>query len=120
MADDGFNGATISWGAASQLPLRSIRYSASAAKVDITGCADTVKTYVGGILDAEVTLEVVGGTAITVGATAALVIAFGAATVDTAVGDDSNLWICTGIETGGDLDGEVTTSLTVVPTTPTA
>ena len=117
MADVGFNGSTITFGGAQAL-MRSIRYSGSEAKVDVSSAVDTFKLYEGGLGDFEVTFDLVGGTVITIGETSAVDINW-----NDGGGHDGSIvlaagtWVCIGVEVGGDMDGEITSSVTVVPHT---
>lgn len=118
---DGFNGSTIAFDTGVEVPLRSIRYSNSAAKVDVSGAGDTVKTYVAGLKDPEVTFDVVGGSAVAVGVAAAITISWNDGSSDD--GSDGGApvatWLCINHETSGDMDGEIVTSITCVPATAT-
>lgn len=115
MANAGFNGSTITIGS-SVSHLRSIRYSSSAAKVDLSGSADAIKTYAAGIPDLEITFDVVGTTSLAIGAAAsAVTIAWYDAGGPT--GALAGTWIIVGVEVSGDMDGEITSSITLVPAT---
>lgn len=118
MADAGFNGSTIDFGG-NVLHLRSIRHSSSAAKADLTGSADAIKTYAAGLLDCEVTFDVVGTTALVIGDDYDVDIEWNDGIdyhdgSETGVGA-TNVWIVTGVEVSGDMDGEITSSITCVP-----
>jgi hypothetical protein len=96
--------------------LRSISWRESAARADVTGSADTAKTYVTGVPDNEVTVSIVGGAG---------------ATID--VGDIGALWVywrdvgssidgtlsdraqVSDVQTDGSMDGEIITQITFVP-----
>ncbi len=67
MANDGFNGSTISFAGSGQTPLRDINYDASVAEVDVSGAGDTETTYVAGQLNRTFTCQIVGGTTIAPG-----------------------------------------------------
>lgn len=115
MADDGFNGSTISFASGDMVPLRDIRYADACAKVDISGAADGIKTYVGGLPDPEITFEIVGGSTIVAGDTGAIVIAFNDGGGPT--GALAATWLVTSVDTGGSIDSELTSSFTCVPAT---
>ena len=51
MANDGFNGATITFGGAALTGLRSLEFSESGPKVNVTGSADLTTTYETGVPD---------------------------------------------------------------------
>ena len=109
MADDGFNGSTITIGS-SQLPLLSITHETVAAEIDLTGAADTEGTYVVGIPHEKVTFEVVGVSALAVAATAVEVaIAWNDGSTDTLTTGQ-----CSGNTVTGSIDDKITSSLTFV------
>jgi hypothetical protein len=112
MADDGFNGSKIKIGEADQVPLRDIEYSSEAAKVDISGAADTYKTYVAGIPDNTITFTVVGRTTVEIGDTETFTITWNDGTTDVLTDG-----IVVGVSATGSLDGEITSSITVATTT---
>jgi hypothetical protein len=109
MADVGFNGSTVTFNGA-QIPLRDIDVSHDAAKVDITGAGDAVKTFLAGQKDSTITFTVVGTTDLVVGGTYAITVAW-----NDGESDAFTTGVVTGLTTSGSLDGEVTTSITVVP-----
>jgi hypothetical protein len=114
-----FNASTISFASETTTPLRSIRYSASGAKVQVSGVADAAKLYEAGIPDLEVTFDIVGATAIVIGDAGALTIGWGGGT-DPPTGVLAATWVCTGVDTSGDEDSEIITSVTCVPATAAA
>ena len=112
MANDGFNGTTISFGG-NQVPLVDVNYSDTAAEIDITGCAEaTMHRYLAGIPDPTVTFTVVGHAGINAGDVAQTVIAWFDGTTDTL--DDM---ICTGADVTGSLDDKISSSITLRGTT---
>lgn len=113
MADDGFNGATISIASTGQTPLLDINYSESCAKVQVTGSADAEKRYVNGNVDKTVSFTVVGTTTANVGATGAISIVWGDAGSTTTT---ITTGIVTSISTSGSEDSPITTTIEVVPT----
>ena len=112
MADDGFNGSTISFGTPDQSPLRDIPVSESGAEVDVTGCADTFKTYKSGIPDETVTFTIVGGSALAIGTEGAVTVAWNDGGTDGTLTNG----VIVGKETSGSMDGEILTAITVRPT----
>lgn len=110
-ANDGFNGSTISFGSAGQAPLRDVEYSEEAAKVDVTGAGDAEKSYVAGIPDKTITFTVVGVTSVLVGDEGAVSIGWNDGSTSTLTAG-----VVTGVAISGSLDGEITSSVTIVPT----
>ena len=111
MADDGFNGTTISFATVNQAPLRDITSSDGAAEVDVTGCADTIKTYESGLPDETVTFTIVGGSTVGIGDEGAVVVAWNDSGTDGSLTNG----VCVGKETSGALDGEILTAFTIRP-----
>jgi hypothetical protein len=119
MADDGFNGATVYFPASASSsdllgPLRSISWRESGARADVTGSADTAKTYVVGINDNEVTISIVGGitaSTLDVGDVGALYVVWNDG------GTDGTLAAAqvSDIQTDGSMDGEIISQVTFVP-----
>lgn len=114
MADDGFNGSVLDFASVTLGPTRSIEFRESAAKADVSGSGDSVKTHKVGIPEQEVSVTFVG--------------ACPAASAD--VGDAGALsvvWQDDGVEgtianvevsersSGGSMDGEILSSMTFVP-----
>jgi len=112
MADDGFNGTTISFATPDQTPLRDISVSESAAEVNVTGGADSIMTYESGIPDETVTYTIVGTSTVAIGAEGATVVAWNDG------GSDGSLTnaVVVGKEVSGSMDGEILTAITVRPT----
>lgn len=108
MANDGFNGSTISFGAADQTPLLSITHDTAAAEIDVTGAADTEGTYLAGIPHETITFDVVGVSGLAVGATpAAVAIAWFDGT-----NESLTTGVCTNISVTGSIDDKITSSVT--------
>jgi hypothetical protein len=110
MANKGFNGSTISIANSAQTPLRNINYNVTAAKVKVTGSGDNSHTYVSGLPDVTVDFEIVGGGGPAEGSSGNCVIAWfdGTNASLTSVFVESR-------KTSGALDGEILTTVTVVP-----
>ena len=111
MADDGFNGSTISFNSVDQVPLRSVTYDESAAAVEISGSADAQKLFVSGQPDKTITFEIVGTTTLTTADTAAAV----SITWNDGTSDSFTTGVITNISTSGSEDGEILTSITCKP-----
>jgi len=105
MANKGFNGSTLVFASATVGSIRSITYGNKAAEVDVTGSGDSVKSYVSGIPDPDVSVEIVGGNALAIGATGALTITWFDASTDGVTSA-----IVTEASTKGNMDGEITSS----------
>ena len=104
------NGSTLTFDSGAVGDLRSISFSDNANEIDVTVLADTSHSYEAGIPDLECTCEVLGVSTLARGATGALAIAWNDGTSD-AIADS----LITAVESSGDLDGELTTSITFKP-----
>lgn len=108
MADDGFNGSTISFSAGDQIPLRAISYGDTAAQVKVSGSADAKALYVPGQPDETITFDVVGVTALTTAdAAAAVSIAWNDGSTD-----DFTTGCIVDVQKTGSEDGEILSSVT--------
>jgi len=113
LVDDGFNGSTLTFGG-SVSKLRSIGWSASSNEADVTSTSDSNHEYTPGVQDIELSVEVVGISTVDVGDTGTTVVTWNSSTSDTE-GGTSFTMLCTGRDSSGSLDGELTTSLTFKP-----
>ncbi|HUT92366.1 MAG TPA: hypothetical protein VMY37_22920 [Thermoguttaceae bacterium] len=118
MADDGFNGATVTFASAAIGKLRSINYSETAAKADVTSSVSTTKAYAAGIPDVTLSVEVVGSTTLGSGDKGALAVAWG----DIGAGTDGTIAAAqvVTVTTQGAMDGEVTSTIEFCTAAPTA
>lgn len=107
MANDGFNGTTLTWGAGGETPLQSVNDNQTGAKVDVTGSTSPQHQYVAGLKDQDIDFTVVGNSTVQVGDTTSLTIAWFDGTTD-ALG----VWNCVGRAKSGAVDGTVTTTIT--------
>lgn len=109
MANDGAAGSTLTWAGTTQA-VSSISYADNGNPVDVTTLSDTTHQYVIGIRDPECTVETVGISSVTVGATGALSIAW----FD---GDSASIAsaVCTSADSSGEIDGALSSSLTFKP-----
>ncbi len=115
MANDGFNGTTITIGSA-QTPLIDLTHTRSAAKVDVTGCGDQIHNYEVGLPDDTITFTVVGVSGLDPeDATSAVTVAWYDGTSTGYAG-----MVCTDAVVSGSLDGTITTALTYVPSSTVA
>jgi len=106
MASDAANGTTLTFGGTTQ-EVRSISFTNGGAEIQKTILSDTQHTYLAGMPDPSITCEVNGGTDLTAGLTGALSIAWNDGTTD-----ELGTAIVTSVETSGEIDGLITTSLT--------
>lgn len=113
MADNGFNGTTATFAAAALGDgVRSVRYSEGGADVDVSAGGDTNKTYEAGLTDIEVTIEFVGITTVSKGDKGAIAIAWNDGSSDAITNA-----ICSSMNHGGNMDGELAGSATFKPST---
>ncbi len=118
MADDSFNGASITLASVDIGPLRSISFSEAGAKADVTDSDDAAKAYSVGIPDATVTCEVVGGVAVSVGDEGDLDVTWG--DIGGSTGGSIAACQCVSIATQGSMDGEITSTVEFCTGAPTA
>ncbi len=116
--DDAFNGATLTFASVAVGPIRSISFSETGAKADVTDSDDSAKAYAVGIPDATVTVEVVGGVTVSVGDKGTLAVAW----LD--IGSATSGSIATAqvvsVATQGSMDGEITSTVEFCTAAPTA
>jgi len=110
MANDGFNGSTVSFAGATLGDLRGARYRTSGVDVDVTNAAGTSKLFVAGIPDQEVSVDIVGTPSVAHGATGALTVNWFDGSNDTVAAA-----YVTSFETSGSMDGEITSTITFKP-----
>src|SRR6056297_3144009 len=88
-------------------------FTSSAETIDITSADDDSKTFETGVPDSEATVTIIGSTAVAVGDTLALSIAWAD---DTGSADAMTNAIVTNVETSGSMDGAITSTITLKPT----
>ena len=112
MADNGFNGTTISIGGSDQADLRDLNVSCDSAQVPVSGSAATSKKYEAGIPDYTITYTVVGITSLSNGDEGAAVVAWNDG------GSFGSLTNCVvvNVADAGSEDGEILTNITVKET----
>ena len=110
MADNGFNGTTITIASSAQTDLLSIDYTKEGAKVQVTGADATTKLFVAGIPEEGVTFTVAGGTTLDVGDTGAVAIAFNDGTAVSLTNS-----VVTSISISGSEDSPIVSSITLAP-----
>lgn len=104
------NTSTVSFGGADQSQLQSIGFNESAEQIDVTNLASATHVFEAGILQQELTFTMLGVSTISIGDTGAVSVVWNDGTTDTITSG-----VCTGNERSGDLDGAITSSITVVP-----
>ena len=108
MASDAANSTTLKFpDTSTSVGVRSISYVQGGAEIQKTILSDTQHTYLVGMPDPSITCEVVGTSDYTAGATGSLTVAWNDGSTDTL-----GTAIVTSIETSGEIDGLITTSLT--------
>ena len=110
MANDGFNGSTVTFDSVAVGDLLSIDYSDSVEAIDTTDSADTSHKYLTGIPDPECSVEVVGVPSLSVAATGTLSVAWFDGTTDTMTAS-----VLTEISSSGSVDDKISTTLTFKP-----
>lgn len=114
MATDAFNGTTATFAAvALGGGLRGVRFTESGGTPDVTGAEDSVKTVEAGVPDQELVIDFVGTTTVGFGDKGAIAIVWDDATT----GGSIAAAICTSVNYGGVMDGEITGSATFKPST---
>ncbi len=116
MADDGFNGSTIAFPTGSSVlgPLRSLEYSESGPKVNVTDSADATTTYRTGVPDPQIVATFVGGlpaSGCDIGTQGFLSVIWNDATIDGTVATPAKA-IVVDRGTSGSMDGEITSTVT--------
>tara|TARA_R100001530_G_scaffold41605_2_gene31814 strand:- start:219 stop:572 length:354 start_codon:yes stop_codon:yes gene_type:complete len=116
MPNDAFNGTTLTWPSTADTvaDVLSLDFGNSAEAIDVTSSEDSIHTYVTGIEDPELTIEIVGGPATTneaVGVSGALAISWFDGTTDAIA-----TAVITEVSTSGGIDDKISTTLTFKPT----
>ena len=107
-----FNGAAVTFPTTSNSigSLRGISYDETAAEVDVTASDSTSQTFVAGIKQAELSLDLVGGSTLATASTGTegqLDITW----KDTGTIGSLTKAVLTGISVAGSMDGEITSTL---------
>jgi hypothetical protein len=114
MADDGFNGSTLTFGSA-VADLLSISVNEDGGNVDTTASDHAIATSTDAVPDYEITCEVLGGTSIAVGdAASALSIAWNDSSTD---GAQAGTWRVSRRETRGSFNDKIVSSISFKPAT---
>ena len=111
MADDGFNGSTMTFVAVTFGGLRSLEFSESGPKVNVTGSADSNTTYRTGVPDPQLVATFVGGlpaAGCAIGTQGALGITWEDGTTDGTIANA----IVVDRGSSGSMDGEITSTVT--------
>jgi hypothetical protein len=109
--DDGMNGSLLTFAAVSFGGLRSIEFTESAPKVNVTGSPDSNTTYRAGVPDPALTATFVGGlpaAGLAVGTQGALGITWQDTTTDGTIANA----IVVDRGTSGSMDGEIISTVT--------
>ena len=118
MADDSFNGATLTFASVAVGPIRSISVSSTGPKADTSSADSTGKSYAVSVPDLTLTIEVLGGVTVAVQDTGTLAVAWtdiGSSTL----GSITNAQ-CVSVSTQGSMDGEITSTVEFCTAAPTA
>lgn len=110
MANDAFNGTTITFGGTAIDKVRSIDFTDEANEVDTTSLDDSTHAFVAGIKSLECNVEVLGNPALSEGDTGAIVL-----TWFNGDSDSIGSGICTSVSKSGTLDGEIATTYAFKP-----
>jgi hypothetical protein len=114
MANDGFNGTTLTFGAAVS-KLRSLTFANDGQPIDTSSMDNTDHNqYITGFPDPEISVEVVGISSIDIGDTGTMQIAWFDGSTEGST-NTNDTYICTNRESSGDINGELSTSLTLKP-----
>lgn len=112
MADDGVQGSTISFAATPIGKVQSISVSEDGNPVDVSHLGSSVMTYIDGLPDVELTVEVIGVPAISRGATGVIAIAWNDGTNSDG---GATTFLLANKSTGGGKGEAITTTLTFKP-----
>ena len=109
MADDSFNGATLTLATVAIGPLLSINVTDTAPKADCTSADDSARHFKGGVPELTVTCEVVGGVTAAVGDEGDLDVAWG----DIGTSTLGSIAACeiTSVSTSGSMDDKITSTV---------
>ena len=118
MADDGFNGATVSFASAALGPLRSISTNSVGAEVLVTGSGDTEQAFAGGIPKKQTTVIIVGGTSVAAGDLGALAIAW--TDIGTSTDGTETTAQVVSVDTSGSMDSEILSTIVFDKAAPTS
>lgn len=111
MADDGFNGSTITF-EEDQTPLVAMAYDAGCGLADVTGAADSAHSFEPGVPGESIEWEIVGTTTLAIGNEAATTVAWNDGGT---LGSFTNAVIVS-VRAGGGEDGAKTTVIKARPT----
>ena len=109
--NDGFNGSAITFASSLLTGLRSLEFSESGPKVNVTGSADSSTTYRTGVPDAQLVATFVGGlqAGTAIGTKGTMAVLWEDGTSDST---DTTLSIIVDRGTSGSMDGEITSTVT--------
>lgn len=110
MATDSANGTTLTFGTTTVAKITSITFNGDSNAIDVTGLTNASHQYVSGIPNANLTVECIGTSALTVGTTNAVTVAWNSGHTDSITAA-----IITGVSHSGALDGALTSTITIQP-----
>lgn len=99
------NGTTFAFGTTPLGTVASISREDTGAEIDVTGLADTEKTYEAGQLDSKLTVTCYGAPADVYGDTASVTIVYSSGTSESV-----GTFVCTGISDSSEKDAPTTTT----------
>ena len=99
------NGTTFAFGTTDIGTVASISREDNGAEIDITGLADTEKTYEAGQLDSKLTVTCYGAPADVYGTSAAITIVYASGS-----SDSIGTYVCTGVSDSSEKDAPTTTT----------
>jgi len=115
MANDGFNHSSVSVVGGAVTPLLDASHNSEGAKVRVSGADDDEHTYEAGLPDNSITLTCGGVTDIAVGDKGATAITWNDGGISTLTNS-----VVVAVATNGAIDGAITSTITVVPSTAAA
>ncbi len=104
------NGSTVTFASSGQGSLISLAFNESAEQIQVTNLASAVHSFEDGILSQELTFTVNGVSTLSIGATGAVAVSWNDGSSDSMASA-----VVTGNERSGDLDGPITSNVTIVP-----
>ena len=104
------NGSTVTFASSGQGDLTALAFNESAEQIQVTNLASGTHVFEAGILSQELTFTVIGVSTLSIGATGAVAVAWN---------DGSSDSMASGVvvnnERSGDLDGPISSNVTIVP-----
>lgn len=107
---DSTNGSTITFGGSPQGDLISLAFNESAEQIQVTNLASGTHVFESGILQQELTFSINGVSTLSIGDTGAVAVAW-----NDGANDSMTSGVVVGNERSGDLDGPISSAITIVP-----